>query len=161
MTEQHLKTKDIARRLEVSSSTVLNWVKKYNIPYTVNANGHYCFEEDTVLQFLSIKKQQQQDVSHTAEKSGGTVNRDVMLERLAQAEENVQLLERMIMNKADDIVTFQIVEQRKKIEALTKKMDRLEKQIQQQQDPELRRKQEDTAGIAQPGHLPAGLFQFE
>ncbi|MFD2704481.1 hypothetical protein [Salibacterium lacus] len=159
MTEQYCKTKDIALRLEISPATVLKWVKKYHIPYTVNASGHYCFSEDTVPEFLKIKNQHQQDGYHASEHSEH-ISRTVMLERLAQTEENVQILERMIMNKADDIVTFQMMEQRRRIEALMKKMDKLEKQM-EEQSPKPRRKQEEAAGIPYSNHTPAGLFQFE
>ncbi|SFL71758.1 hypothetical protein [Salibacterium qingdaonense] len=159
MTEQYCKTKDIALRLQISPATVLKWVKKYRIPYTVNASGHYCFAEDTVPEFLKIKNQHQQEGSRAVENSEH-VSRSVMLDRLAQTEENVQILERMIMNKADDIVTFQMVEQRRKIEALTKKMDKLEKQM-EEQGRAPRRKQEEAAGMPYSNHPPAGLFQFE
>ncbi|MGY4690066.1 hypothetical protein [Salibacterium sp. K-3] len=157
MEKQTMKTRDIAARLQVSPATVLKWSKNYRIPYTENQYGHYCFDEDSMARFLEIKEKHQ----HTASAAGSNVSTSVMLERLAQAEENVQVLERMIMNKADDIVTFQMVEQRKKIEVLTKRLDKLEKQMHQQEQTSPSRKQDkSTASVTYTEPLQS-LFQFE
>ncbi|MFZ4452322.1 excisionase family DNA-binding protein [Salibacterium aidingense] len=163
MTEQWLKTKDIANQLNVSPATVLKWVKKHHIPYTENGYGHYCFKEETVADFFEIKRENQKLYARERE-SGETVSSAAVMDRLAETENKLHMLERMIVNKADDIVTFQLVEHRKKVEALSKQLDKMEQKVQrmeeqyqyQQTPPKAPNKQTKKAR-----NLLASLFLFD
>ncbi|EGL82559.1 regulatory protein MerR [Caldalkalibacillus thermarum TA2.A1] len=51
------KTKEVAKRLGVSSRTIQRWVRTFNVPYQTNAQGHYTFEEQHIKLLEKIKDQ--------------------------------------------------------------------------------------------------------
>ncbi|MDQ0338060.1 chromosome-anchoring protein RacA [Caldalkalibacillus uzonensis] len=52
-----LKTKEVAKRLGVSSRTIQRWVRNFNLPYQTNARGHYTFEEQHIKLLQQIRDQ--------------------------------------------------------------------------------------------------------
>ncbi|MDQ0299396.1 chromosome-anchoring protein RacA [Salibacterium salarium] len=159
MTEQSYKTKEVAQKLHVSPATILKWVKKHDIPYSVNLYGHYCFKEETMSMFYTIKKENQKnnpsDLNHKE-----VVSSQYVMDRLATTEEKVQILERMIGNKADDIVTFQLVEHRKKVEKLNKRIQKLEEKLDNLQ-PKEEKKSELEKDTKKSRRLIPSLFLFD
>ncbi|RSL33423.1 helix-turn-helix domain-containing protein [Salibacterium salarium] len=162
MTEQSYKTKEVAQRLHVSPATILKWVKKHDIPYSINSYGHYCFEEETMSMFYTIKKENQKLVYPDAGQSD-VVSSQLAIDRLAATEEKVQMIERMVVNKADDIVTFQLVEHRKTVEKLNKRIQKLEAEVDklQVQDQGLTSEFEKDKEIKKNKRFIPSLFLFD
>lgn len=134
MTNERLKTRDVANELGVSPSTVLNWVKKYDIPYELNQHGHYQFTQEQLVQFREIHKKRGEREE--------PVSSQYVEERLAKMEEKIKILESMIGNKADDIVTFQLVEHRKTVREIESRLKKIEAHMKQWEKRQLKEVQE-------------------
>ncbi len=113
-----LKTSGVAKRLGVSTKTVQRWVKKYNIPCTKNEAGHYVFTSEAIEQlekykFLSIDEEEKEHVEWE------------------EVEQRLHELERKIEQKADDVVSFQLLQHRREMEEMLQYMQQLEQRIEQ------------------------------
>ncbi|ASA97958.1 MULTISPECIES: MerR family transcriptional regulator [Anoxybacillus] len=111
-----LKTSAVAKRLGVSTKTVQRWVKKYNIPCKKNETGHYVFTNEAVEQlekykFLGIEEEEKEHVDWE------------------EVEQRLNELERKIDQKADDVVSFQLLQHRREIEDMLQYIQRLEQRI--------------------------------
>ncbi|NNU90221.1 MULTISPECIES: MerR family transcriptional regulator [Anoxybacillus] len=113
-----LKTSTVAKRLGVSTKTVQRWVKKYNIPCKKNEAGHYVFTNEAVEQlekykFLGIEEEEKEHVDWE------------------EVEQRLHELERKIEQKADDVVSFQLLQHRREMEEMLQYMQQLEQRIAQ------------------------------
>ncbi|WP_158735376.1 helix-turn-helix domain-containing protein [Alteribacillus sp. YIM 98480] len=133
MKENLYKTKDVADQLNVSAGTVLKWVKKHDIPYSVNQYGHYCFEEKHLPLFNEIKEQNRQLVS-TSTKKEPPVTTNVLTEKITDMEDKIKILERLVSSKADDIVSFQLMEHRKEVRSVSKQLQKIEDRLYKLED---------------------------
>ena len=124
VTTERLKTKEVAKALGVSPSTVLNWVKKYHNSDELNENGHYLFTETELSQLRDI-----QNEKAAKPKEEPPVSAQYVEERLAKMEEKIKILEAIVSNKADDIVTFQLVEHRKTVRDIQSRLQKIEAQM--------------------------------
>ncbi|SFA48478.1 chromosome-anchoring protein RacA [Anoxybacillus pushchinoensis] len=122
-----LKTSTVAKRLGVSTKTVQRWVKKYNIPCKKNEAGHYMFTNEAVEQlekykFLGIEEEEKEHVDWE------------------EVEQRLNELERKVEQKADDVVSFQLLQHRREMEEMLQHIQQLERRIaelEQQQKAEL------------------------
>ncbi|MFB4163373.1 helix-turn-helix domain-containing protein [Alteribacillus sp. JSM 102045] len=133
MKEKRYKTKDVADLLDVSKGTVLKWVKKYDVPCSVNQYGHYCFDEKHLALFLDIKEKNRQVVS-AAQKKEPPVSTYVLTDKITNMEENIKILERMVSNKADEVVSYQLMEHRKEVRSLNKQLQKIEERLDRLED---------------------------
>ncbi|MBW9218621.1 MerR family transcriptional regulator [Anoxybacillus ayderensis] len=106
-----LKTSAVAKRLGVSTKTVQRWVKKYNIPCTKNEAGHYVFTNEAIEQlekykFLGVDEEEKEHI-----------------------EQRLDELERKIEQKADDVVSFQLLQHRREMEEMLQHIQQLEQRI--------------------------------
>ncbi|SDH06204.1 chromosome-anchoring protein RacA [Alteribacillus persepolensis] len=122
------KTKDVANTFHVTTGTVLKWVKKHDIPFSVNQYGHYCFEEKHLSLFEDIKNQNQKHYTPQAERKE-TVSAQQLTDKMAGLEEKIKIVERMVSNKADDIVSFQLREHRKEVQDINKRLRKIEERL--------------------------------
>jgi chromosome-anchoring protein RacA len=136
-----LKTSNVARRLGVSTKTIQRWVKKYNIPCPKNEAGHYVFDAETIALLEQIKFEHgaaleedgDMDTEATAKE---TLCSDDIFEthvkpHIEEMTARLQSVERKIEQKADDVVSFQILQHRKEIEELVEHIQQLESRIAQ------------------------------
>ncbi|WP_240375546.1 helix-turn-helix domain-containing protein [Bacillus piscicola] len=123
------KTKEVAERFEVSPGTVLKWTKKYEIPYTINKSGHYFFAEDQLEAFQGIADQGNNTMENNLDRKEQPISTQVMLNRLENTEEKLKMLEKMMTNKADDIIGFQMLEQRQEIRRINKRLQQIEERL--------------------------------
>jgi chromosome-anchoring protein RacA len=112
-----LKTSVVAKRLGVSAKTIQRWVKKYDIPCEKNEAGHYVFDEQAVtklekIKFLGVDEQENEQVEQI-EKIHGRLNQ----------------LEQKIDQKADDVVSFQLLQHRKEMEEMLQQLQQLEQRL--------------------------------
>ncbi|MGD6872018.1 MerR family transcriptional regulator [Sutcliffiella horikoshii] len=142
-----LKTHEVAKELGMAPRTVRKWVQKYEIPCRKNDYGHYVYDEEALARLETLKASG--EVAGAMDVAFGTDIKEVQVEnmsarnedgkalehRLQTLTERVSRTERMVQQKADEVVSYQLLQQRKEIEELTKKVDRLEKMLDQMQTP--------------------------
>jgi chromosome-anchoring protein RacA len=136
-----LKTSNVARRLGVSTKTIQRWIKKYNIPCQKNDAGHYVFDAEAIALLEQIKFEQgaaleegcDMDIETTVKETlcSDDIFETHMKPHIEEIAERLQSVERKIEQKADDVVSFQILQHRKEIEELVEHIQQLESRIAQ------------------------------
>ncbi|WP_426551567.1 chromosome-anchoring protein RacA [Bacillus pumilus] len=147
-----MNTNEVAKEIGVSSKTIQRWVKQLNIPVARNELGHYEFHEDIVQLLKEVKHQMSegvilqdirlpihtetvQQLSPAAETDASTKRIEALEKQVNQliqqqlhstdVEKRLQELERKLAKKADEGVSYQLLQHRREIEDLTTKLERL------------------------------------
>lgn len=147
-----MNTNEVAKEIGVSSKTIQRWVKQLHIPVARNEIGHYEFHEDIVLMLKQIKQQMSEGVllqeirlpihEETSDQLSPAVETEASTQRIEVLEQQVKQLiqqqshvtafeqrlhdlERKLAKKADEGVSYQLLQHRREIEDLTAKLDRL------------------------------------
>ncbi|MEH7379422.1 MerR family transcriptional regulator [Bacillus sp. JJ1533] len=138
-----MNTARLAKKLGVSTKTVRKWIKNFNIPCEKNEYGHYVFEESDLPLFEEIRNQVKSGVPFDKielappEPRKGTVRKMVqasdktLSDKLNTIMERIKENERRIEEKASDVVSYQLLQHRKEIDELQKRMQKLEAYIEQ------------------------------
>ncbi|MCY9672578.1 chromosome-anchoring protein RacA [Bacillus pumilus] len=153
-----MNTNEVAKEIGVSSKTIQRWVKQLNIPVARNELGHYEFHEDIVQLLKEVKHQMSegvilqdirlpihaetvQQLSPAAETDGSTKRIEALEEQVNQliqqqlhstdVEKRLQELERKLAKKADEGVSYQLLQHRREIEDLNTKLERLTERLKQ------------------------------
>jgi chromosome-anchoring protein RacA len=131
-----MNTSEVAKLLEVSTSTIQRWVKQLQLPMERNERGHYYFNNDDIDLLRSIQEQIQngtllQDIAPVHEKKArkGTVKaveNNAALERLFTI---VGELETKMNTKADSVASYQLLQHRREIEELQGQIKQLTSQL--------------------------------
>ncbi|EWG09417.1 MerR family transcriptional regulator [Cytobacillus firmus] len=131
-----MNTSAAAKLLGVSPSTIQRWVKQLELRTERNELGHYLFTEDDISLLKQVQDQLNQgiilqDVTVKGKKTRkGTVHVEAAA---APAIEKIYLkiseLEKLLNGKADDVVSYQLLQHRSEIEELQKENARLLKRI--------------------------------
>ncbi|MEK5499043.1 chromosome-anchoring protein RacA [Bacillus sp. FSL M8-0077] len=145
-----MNTNEVAKEIGVSSKTIQRWVKQLNIPVARNELGHYEFHDDIVQLLKEVKHQMNEGVilhdirlpihEETAQQLSPTVETSDSSKRIEALEEQVkqllqqqthvshiearfQEMERKLAKKADEGVSYQLLQHRREIEELTAKLE--------------------------------------
>ncbi|WP_209122639.1 chromosome-anchoring protein RacA [Alkalihalobacillus sp. BA299] len=139
--ENVLKTKEVSDLLGVNPTTVQRWVKYFNIHCQMNEHGHYLFQTPHVEILKEIqgqlsegKKMKDVMVSNTSmiqkdEQSDEMIPTFKYEQKLEQMMERIEELEQRLASKADDVVTYQLLNHRKEIEAMSKSLQSIEQRL--------------------------------
>ncbi|MGZ0087080.1 MerR family transcriptional regulator [Caldibacillus thermoamylovorans] len=146
-----IKTTDVAARLGVSPKTIQRWVRKYDIPLRKNEAGHYLFDEKTIALLERVKFEQSATLERPAaarhpsataslptdnqpkqEATSPTlaVLRQPSLEpEIARISSRLNQLEQQLGQKADDVVSVQLLHHRREMEEITARLAALEQLV--------------------------------
>ena len=118
-----MNTKSVAELLEISTSTVLRWVKQLNIEMERNEHGHFIFSEEKINILKDVKQQLQngipiQDISIDKTKRTGVAKTVSPESNMSQLEEKVIQMETSLNKKADSVVSYQLLQHRREIDDL-------------------------------------------
>jgi chromosome-anchoring protein RacA len=127
-----LKTKEAALELGVSQTTIKRWVSFYHLSFRKDRSGHYIFSDEDMAKLQHIKEQIDQglimsqidvppvegaqEASASSELPGADA--DELLARIKQ-------LEQRLAQKADDVVSFQVLQHRKELGEIRKSVEQL------------------------------------
>ncbi|MBD1379680.1 MerR family transcriptional regulator [Metabacillus arenae] len=129
-----MNTSAVAKELSVSTKTIQRWVKQLNLPMERNELGHYFFTDKDIdllrevqtqihngvlLQEIQVTKPKR--TGHLVEKKEATID-DEWLERLKE-------VERKVNEKADSVVSYQLLQHRQELEELQEKIKSLQMQL--------------------------------
>ncbi|PLR76606.1 chromosome segregation protein [Bacillus sp. V3-13] len=131
-----MNTTAVAKLLGVSTSTIQRWVKQLDLDMQRNDLGHYSFTEEDIKLLSGIKEQVQngvllQDVTVTGKKPRrGTVKSQLENKDTEKLISKLSYLESRLDEKADNVVSYQLLQHRREIEELQNQVkclaDRLE-----------------------------------
>lgn len=139
-----MNTREVAKLLGVSTSTVKRWVKHLRIEPERNERGHYLFGSGDVEALKNIQEQVNKGMflEDAAESSGKATRRgsikthDHVLDRLLA---RVNDLERQLEAKADAVTSYQLLQHRSEIDDLHDQfkalLDRLQLLEEKKDDP--------------------------
>ncbi|WP_338469405.1 MerR family transcriptional regulator [Niallia sp. XMNu-256] len=132
-----MNTKSVADLLGISTRTVQRWVKQLGLEMARNDLGHFIFTEEDIELLKQVKKQLEdgvllQDITVKANNRTGVV-RSVQTEMqqtdLEEIEEKIKNLELSLYQKADSVVSYQLLQHRREIEELQNQITNLKEQI--------------------------------
>jgi chromosome-anchoring protein RacA len=135
--EMVLKTKTVSEELGVNPTTVQRWVRHFNIQCDKNEHGHYLFKQEDIEQLREIKVQL----------DNGLLMSDIQIQSFQTSEKSVELptqfeekfdrlnaairaLEKKVEEKADAVVSYQMLQHASELEELIKKMENMEARLQ-------------------------------
>jgi chromosome-anchoring protein RacA len=130
-----MNTNAVAKLLGVSQSTVQRWVKQLNLKMERNDLGHYVFTDEDIELLKQVHEQLKngallQDLAITAKKArkgiAKTSDSSYVNEELFN---KIKDLERKLDDKADSVVSYQLLQHRREIEELQNEIKRLHEHI--------------------------------
>jgi chromosome-anchoring protein RacA len=134
-----MSTAAVAKLLGVSRRTVMRWVNQLNMELDKNELGHYQFTEADVERLKEIQAQtnyqsslpQPTQTYHISR--SGTLKSETSVDasKVAALNERVDELERKMQSKADDVVSYQLLQHRREMEELINKISSLEKKVEE------------------------------
>ncbi|MEW5322779.1 MerR family transcriptional regulator [Geobacillus thermoleovorans] len=134
-----LKTSDVAARLGVSPKTIQRWVRKYDIPLRKNEAGHYLFDEKTVALLERVKFEQgaAMEAPLTPKRPPTPLRNNIPIDALHESIEpeitrvssRLEQLERQLEQKADDVVSIQLLHHRQEMEEIVARLASLEQLV--------------------------------
>lgn len=143
-----LKTHEVAKELGMAPRTIRKWVKKYKIPCVKNDYGHYVYDQKAIALLETLKASSEVvgtlEVYEDVLKNKETVmnndhshhSKELQMENIL---ERMNRAEQLLEQKADEVVSYQLLQQRQEIEELTRKIEKLETIIQTLQDSSVKK----------------------
>lgn len=136
-----MNTAELAHQVGISTKTVRRWMREYSIPCQKNEYGHYVFSEEDLAHYCSIRdliksgiptdeikkkmKQPRKGTIRAMQMKNSRPVEEMVTELLQRIEQN----ERRIESKASDVVSYQLLQHRKELDELQKKVQQLESYI--------------------------------
>ena len=158
-----MNTKSVAELLEISTSTVLRWVKQLNIEMERNEHGHFIFSEEKINILKDVKQQLQngipiQDISIDETKRTGVARTVSPESNMSQLEEKVIQMETSLNKKADSVVSYQLLQHRREIDDLQEQVSFLVNRLAEIE--EILIKQKEVAASAEEQMIPRKKKNF-
>ncbi|WLR41686.1 MerR family transcriptional regulator [Bacillus carboniphilus] len=132
-----MNTGAVANEIGVSTKTIQRWVKQLNIEMNRNELGHYLFTDEDVNILKNVHQQiksgtpfQEIKVSKKKKRVGSVKPTSMPTnDSIKHVLNKVAELDVRINSKADDVVTYQVLQHRKETEELLGRIDLLEEKI--------------------------------
>lgn len=130
-----MNTSEVSKLLGVSHSTINRWITQLKLDIERTELGHYRFSEEDIILLQNIQKQLQNGIilQHIQidEKKGRKATISIGNENtvLKNLQEKITHLEQQLDSKADDVVSYQLLQHRSDIEDLQKIVGQLNKQL--------------------------------
>ncbi|MDP4085861.1 MAG: MerR family transcriptional regulator [Bacillota bacterium] len=127
-----MNTNEVAKLLGVSQSTIQRWVKQLELPMEKNDRGHYLFSPEDIELIKGIQVQIQngvliQDITPLHEKKArkGTIKSSENLKNVETLTSKIFFLEKKLNEKADSVVSYQLLQHRNELEELQNQVNLL------------------------------------
>ncbi|MBP2240465.1 chromosome-anchoring protein RacA [Cytobacillus eiseniae] len=132
-----MNTSAVAKLLGVSSSTIQRWVKLLELHMERNELGHYSFTDEDIQLLKEVKEQLNtgvllQDVTVEKRKIRKGAAKIAANDQLtARLMEKINHIELRLNQKADDVVSYQLLQHRREIEEIQQEIKNLHAHINQ------------------------------
>ncbi|WP_078381705.1 MerR family transcriptional regulator [Sutcliffiella halmapala] len=143
-----LKTHEVARELGMAPRTIRKWVKKYKIPCSRNDYGHYVYDQKAITLLETLKASSEvagtlEVYEHVLKNKEAALNNthstDSKEHQMEKLIERMNRAEQLLDQKADEVVSYQLLQQRKEIEDLNRRIEKLENVILTLQEPPIKK----------------------
>ncbi|WP_270179013.1 MerR family transcriptional regulator [Alkalihalobacillus sp. CinArs1] len=135
-----LKTKQVSDQLGVNPTTVQRWVKYFDLECDKNELGHFLFSEETIEKLKHIQEELRSGQSMEGIKMTDTgdgvkksapkmVSQEKFEQRLDRFSVRLEQLERQLEEKANEVITVQVLQHRAELDELLKKVTRIEEKL--------------------------------
>lgn len=130
-----MNTSAVAKLLGVSPSTIQRWVKQANLQMERTELGHYQFSEESIEVLKDIKDQLNSGVLLQDLKVKGRKHRKATIPAVkpdlpvGKLMKRMEEIEKRLDSKADEVVSYQLLQHRREIEELQKEVARLTEMI--------------------------------
>lgn len=130
-----MNTTNVANLLGVSKSTIQRWIKQLDLDMSRNDLGHFDFTEEEISMLKQIQVQVQKgillhDVVLPAKKARkGKAVHTIKKPEMETIIEKVNDLDRRVNEKADNVVSYQLLSHRRELEELENQVILLNKRI--------------------------------
>ncbi|MGA9288496.1 MAG: MerR family transcriptional regulator [Anaerobacillus sp.] len=138
-----LKTKQVSDELGVNPTTVQRWVKYFDLSCEKNELGHFLFTSETLEELKEIKNDLRRGYSMEKIKSKDStksstpqkiVSQQLFEQRLDRFSMRLEQLERQLEEKANEVITVQVLQHRSELDELVKKVTSLEDKLLELED---------------------------
>ncbi len=138
-----LKTKQVSDELGVNPTTVQRWVKYFDLSCEKNELGHFLFTSETLEELKGIKNDLRRGYSMEKIKSKGSstkatpekiVSQQLFEQKLDRFSLRLEQLERQLEEKANEVITVQVLQHRTELDELVKKVTLLEEKLTELED---------------------------
>ncbi len=130
----------LAEKVGVSTKTIRRWIKYFDLDCKKNDHGHYIFDETDYLFFCEIRDQirngipkdelnlkpRRRGIVREVKEVSATIEQPTFQDQLAEIMKRLERNERKLDEKASEVVSYQLLQQRKEIEELQQKITNLE-----------------------------------
>jgi chromosome-anchoring protein RacA len=138
--EMTMKTKEVSEQLGVNPTTVQRWAKYFGLVCETNEHGHYLFTDEHVAIMRNVQDQlkegkRMRDIQiegnnvkavevnkHFVETSAYEVKLEAVMSRVNELDEKIS-------QKADDVVSYQLLKHRTELEDMMKMIKSLEERL--------------------------------
>ncbi|MDQ0154595.1 MerR family transcriptional regulator [Robertmurraya andreesenii] len=129
-----MNTGAVSKLLGVSSSTIQRWVKHLGLEMERNEFGHFIYTEEDISMLKEFKEQIQkgvpvQEIQIKRQTRRGSVKVQERPIGHLQLLERIKRMERALDDKADSVVTYQLLQHRREIEELRNQIQQLQQLI--------------------------------
>lgn len=130
-----MNTNTVAKLLKVSPSTIHRWVKQLDLDMERNELGHYIFTKEDIDLLKNVQEQinkgsilQEITISRNKVRKGA-VKANIADKFTEDILDKLEILEQRIAQKADEVVSYQLLQHRREIEDLQNEVVNLNKRI--------------------------------
>lgn len=141
-----MSTAEVVKLLGVSRRTLMRWVNQLDMQLEKNELGHYQFSDADVDRLKEIQTQTNNQSSPQAIQTDNSSRKGTLkimpsfdANKVEELNERVNGLERTIRSKADDVVSYQLLQHRREMEELLKKITKLEKKVEELENAQSQR----------------------
>ncbi|EMA6344261.1 chromosome segregation protein [Bacillus cytotoxicus] len=125
------KTPFIAKKLGVNPKAVVRIAQQLNLTIQKNKYGHYIFTKSDFDQMLEYHRSQMEQDSTSQTKSSNEIEQLVI--QLNTITKRLDHIEEQMQDKANDVVTYQLLQHRREMEEMLTKIEKLETSIQKEE----------------------------
>lgn len=165
-----MNTTTLANKLMVSPKTIRRWIQTFQLQFEKNEHGHYQFTEEDYILFQSIKsnlstgksfKEIQRIITTDKTDKPSNINKQNLSDYehlFNKLFETLKIHEKRISEKADEVVSYQILQHRREMEELQTKISSLENKICELEKQQMITESTDTP-IIEERRKRKGLFR--
>ncbi|TSB46959.1 chromosome-anchoring protein RacA [Alkalicoccobacillus porphyridii] len=137
-----LKTKDISDQLGVNPTTVQRWTKYFDIECRQNELGHHVYSKEQARLFMFISQQlksgkkmkeielsQLEKLNQPLPKQTPAISTNEYEQKLHEMMDHLKEIDVKLAQKADEVVSYQLLKHRAEIDDMTTLLKRLENRL--------------------------------
>lgn len=135
-----MSTAAVAKSLGVSRRTLMRWVEQLHLQLEKNELGHYQFSNEDIEKLKHMQENPDYATPQPKQqpRKGIVMTKTVDQHKTDELTNRIEQVEKSLSRKADDVVSYQLLQHRKEMEELTKTISKLEQRIEELEENQKR-----------------------